>query len=113
MSLKQSKTFRMSYHTQSNLYYLALAMPDDTETARIEKAIEVLTRLIRNSTYHADLLKHVESESGLFAAGYEHGARQAYSMAGLDFDAACAFCARANPELYGLETTEENEKEGN
>lgn len=88
------KTLRLSYATMSNLYYLALAFPDATETERIEKAIEVYTRLIRNSTYHTDLTKHLES--GLFASGYEHGARQAYQMAGIDIDAASAACKRAD-----------------
>ena len=90
------KTIRLSYETLSNLYYLAEALPNATETERIEKAIGVYTRMIRNSKYHARLVKHIES--GLFAAGYEHGAKEAYNMAGLDFETACAACMRADPE---------------
>lgn len=90
------KTIRLSYATMSNLYYLALAFPDATETERIEKAIEVYTRLIRNSTYHTDLTKHLED--GLFASGYEHGSQQAYQMAGIDLEAACEACKRADPQ---------------
>lgn len=90
------KTIRLSYETLSNLYYLATALPDASETERIERAIAVYTRMIRNSRYHARLTKHIES--GLFAAGYEHGAKEAYNMSGLDFDAACAACVRADPE---------------
>ena len=90
------KTIRLSYETMSNLYYLALALPEATETERIEKAIAVFTRMIRNAKYHDRITKHIES--GLFASGYEHGAREAYNMAGLDLATACAACIRADPE---------------
>lgn len=90
------KTIRLSYETLSNLYYLALALPDATETERIERAIAVYTRMIRNAKYHDRLTKHIEN--GLFASGYEHGAKEAYNMAGLDFETACAACIRADPE---------------
>ena len=90
------KSLRLSYETLSNLYYLATALPDATETERIEKAIAVYTRMIRNSRYHARVAKHLES--GLFAAGYVHGAKEAYNMSGLDFEVACAACVRADPE---------------
>lgn len=90
------KTIRLSYETLSNLYYLATALPDATETERIEKAIAVYTRMIRNSRYHARLAKNIVS--GLFASGYEHGAKEVYNMSGLDFETACAACVRADPE---------------
>ena len=90
------KTIRLSYETLSNLYYLELALPDATETERIEKAIAVYTRMIRNAKYHDRVTKHIEN--GLFASGYKHGAKSAYDMAGLNFETACAACVQADPE---------------